>query len=73
MLKNRNHSMLPVIMQGRSRISRPVRVVAVLLILLISLTASTQATETGLSGGSWGTLPFFLCAVENHFLDTELV
>lgn len=36
--------MLPVIMRGHSRISRPARIVAVLLILLISLTASTQAT-----------------------------
>lgn len=36
--------MLPVIMRGRSRISRPVRVVLVLIILLISLVASTQAT-----------------------------
>lgn len=36
--------MLPVIMRGHSRISRPARIVAVLLILLISLTAGTQAT-----------------------------
>ena len=44
MLKNRNQSMLPVIMQKRSRVSRPVRVVAVLIVLVISLAVSTQAT-----------------------------
>ena len=36
--------MLPVIMQKRSRVSRPVRVVAVLIVLVISLAVSTQAT-----------------------------
>lgn len=44
MLKNRNQSMLPVIMRGHAGISRPVRAILVLLILLISMSASTQAT-----------------------------